>query len=231
MKQDLKDRPFKLPWLPLALLLWFGLPLVCKCSFPLFFFFTHLRPTRTLHFSAKKITSPPEPEKMDLHSNSVPLTYYSSLPQTSWLAKKWSAIWVHFLLRRRRKKEALHCYTFNFFKSHLNHQYRSRLFTARGSGFRENFRLAVKAVIWKLHGLITPLIIYKVRAVSTVCAVTWFLFRWKEQYAEDLIKLRPRDEVSEIFGWWSCCLYSGGTLRKISKHGALKYRVCFIHEQ
>jgi hypothetical protein len=26
-------------------------------------------------------------------------------------------------------------------------------------------------------------------------------------------------------------LGGGGTLRKISKHGALKYRVCFIHEQ
>ena len=24
---------------------------------------------------------------------------------------------------------------------------------------------------------------------------------------------------------------TGGTLRKLSKHGALKYRVCFIHEQ
>ena len=57
----------------------------------------------------------------------------------------------------------------------------------------------MKAVIWKLHGLITPLIIYKVRAVSTVCAVTWFLFRWKEQYAEDLIKRRPHDEVSENY--------------------------------
>ena len=63
-------------------------------------------------------------------------------------------------------------------------------------GLGENFRLAVKAVIWKLHGLITPLIIYKVRAVSTVCAVTWFLFRWKEHVAQDLIKLRPHDEVS-----------------------------------
>jgi hypothetical protein len=28
-----------------------------------------------------------------------------------------------------------------------------------------------------------------------------------------------------------CLVVSGGTLRKISKHGALKYRVCFIHEQ
>ena len=107
MKQDLKDRPFKLPWLPLALLLWFGLPLVCKCSFPLFFFFHAFETNENASFQCQtKITSPPEPEKMDLHSNSVPLTYYSSLPQTSWLAKKWSAIWVHFLLRRRRRRRS-----------------------------------------------------------------------------------------------------------------------------
>lgn len=203
MKQDLKDRPFKLPWLPLALLLWFGPPLVCKCSIPHFFFFTHLRPTWTLHFRAKKNHKSTRTWKdgsifqfsaLDLIL--LAANFLVSQEMISYLSP--------FPPKKKKKKEILHCYTSNLFMSHLNRQYRSRLFTARGSGFWENFRLAVKAVIWKLHGLITPLVIYKVRAVSTVCAVTWFLFRWKEQYAEDLIKLRPRDEVSEIF-WWCCC--------------------------
>ena len=169
------------------------------------------REKKKLRFSAQKIISPLGPQNMDrcnVSFNSVPLTYYS--PQKNpWLAMTWSDIGVHFFLRKklRRRKSFPVCCIF-----HLIFQYNNYFiwivvmsiivvvvddsWALEDVGLGENFRLAVKAVIWKLHGLITPLIIYKVRAVSTVCAVTWFLFRWKEHVAQDLIKLRPHDEVS-----------------------------------
>jgi hypothetical protein len=56
-------------------------------------------------------------------------------------------------------------------------------------------RLWITAVLWKMQAVVTPVVIYKLRAVSIVCTISWFFFRWKKLYVEHLIAQKPLDEV------------------------------------
>ena len=46
-----------------------------------------------------------------------------------------------------------------------------------------------------MQAVVTPVVIYKLRAVSIVCTISWFFFRWKKLYVEHLITQKPLDEV------------------------------------
>ncbi|KAG0618812.1 hypothetical protein M758_4G093200 [Ceratodon purpureus] len=54
--------------------------------------------------------------------------------------------------------------------------------------------LWITSVLWKMQAVITPAVIYKLRAVSIVCTISWFFFRWKRLYVEHLIVQKPLDE-------------------------------------
>lgn len=58
--------------------------------------------------------------------------------------------------------------------------------------------LWVLSVVFKLEALITADLVYDVRASSFVITITWFFFRWKRLYVEDLLKRKPQDE-SQVF--------------------------------
>jgi hypothetical protein len=62
------------------------------------------------------------------------------------------------------------------------------------------------AVLWKMQEVITPELIYDVRATSLVCMITWFLFRWKRIFVEGLVEKKVLDEVMYSFLPIKCLL-------------------------